>query len=126
MHCDWPPDSEAFGFGFPTPLSSVLRSSASCPCHRDCFGLSGNTVTLNLFELEQSFKILFLFMRVLMNEYHELIVLVLDLGQLLKELTFSLSMHFDKFSHLVLSIAPGNVPLVNGMSESVHLLTCTN
>lgn len=62
MHCDWPPDSEAFGFGFPTPLSSVLPSSASCPCHCDCFGLSGNTVTLNLFELEQSFKILFLFM----------------------------------------------------------------
>lgn len=61
-----------------------------------------------------------------MNEYHELIVLILDLGQLLKQLTFSLSIHVDKFSHLVLSIAPRNIPLVNSMSESVHLLTCTN
>lgn len=61
-----------------------------------------------------------------MDEYHELIVLVLDLGQLLKQLTLSLSMHFDKFSHLVLSIALGNINFVNGMSESVNLLTCTN
>lgn len=76
--------------------------------------------------LHQPFDVFLLNLRILMNQVHKLIVLILNLSELLEQLVFPLALGLQQHGHLLAAPSTFDQKLIIAMLQPQDLLLCRN